>query len=244
METILMEGALSVKSCVKNHRRTVMEVMIEDGKKSKDVGYILGLCRENNIKVVFAKREEIDLKASGKTHGGILAVCGKRIYQSIDELNARKVPFYAIVEGVEDPFNLGYMIRTLSAAGCDGLFLNNRDWSMAESVIMKSSAGTFDALPIHLMANPAADLIELRKREVRIVSAVRSNRAVSMEHGDFNQALALAIGGEMRGLSTVVLEASDAEVFIPYPSTTKVSLNAASAAAVLAFEVVRQRKNA
>ena len=106
---------------------------------------------------------------------------------------------------------------------------------------MKSSAGTFDELPILQVDDLGSTLSELKQQGVRIISALRTPFSKPMTSVDLTQGLLLCIGGEMRGLSRVVVDATDISLVIPYPSNTKVALNAISATAVLAFEVVRQR---
>lgn len=106
---------------------------------------------------------------------------------------------------------------------------------------MKSSAGTFDELPIIQSDNLAETLATLKNSGVKIVSALRTPFSQPMTKADLTCGLLLCIGGELRGLSRAVVDATDLSIVIPYPTTTKVALNAVSATAVLAFEVVRQR---
>ena len=97
--------------------------MVDAKKKDKDTAFILHKAKEAQVDITYMKREEIDALATGKTHGGIIAYCGQRKYQNLEELVNKKQVFLALVEGVEDPFNFGYVLRTLYAAGCDGCLL-------------------------------------------------------------------------------------------------------------------------
>ena len=109
---MIIEGNVSVKAAVLGNKRSVERVIVDEKKHDKDTSWILHRCEEKNIPVVHRTREEIDALASGKTHGGLIAECGNRQYQDISAcLNEN--PFLCVLEGVEDPFNLGYVIRTL-----------------------------------------------------------------------------------------------------------------------------------
>ncbi len=241
MVELCFEGALSVKSVINHRARTVREVWIDKSKDTKDIDYIVNRCKSRHITMKRVSADEVAKKAKGKTHGGIIAFASPRIYEKLADLNLPEIPFLALIEGVEDPFNLGYCIRTLRAAGCDGVFLAQRDWTSAEETLMKSSAGTFDELPILQSDDLKETLNELKRQGIKIISALRTPFSKPVTSVDLTQGLLLCIGGEMRGLSKVVVDATDLSVVIPYPSTTKVALNAVSATAVLAFEVVRQR---
>ncbi len=241
MEELCFEGALSVKSVINHRARTVREVWIDKSKDTKDVDYIINRCKSRHIALRRVDAEMLAKKAKGKTHGGIIAFASPRIFDQLADLHLPEIPFLALIEGVEDPFNLGYCIRTLRAAGCDGIFLNKRDWTSAEETLMKSSAGTFDELPIMQADDLGATLSDLKLQGIRIISALRTPFSKPMTSVDLTQGLLLCIGGELRGLSRVVVDATDISLVIPYPSNTKVALNAVSATAVLAFEVVRQR---
>jgi 23S rRNA (guanosine2251-2'-O)-methyltransferase len=241
MTELCFEGALSVKSVINHRSRTVSEVWIDKSKDTKDIDYIVNRCKARHIALKRVDAESLAKKAKGKTHGGIIAFASPRIYDKLEDLNLPETPFLALIEGVEDPFNLGYCIRTLRAAGCDGIFLAQRDWTSAEETLMKSSAGTFDELPILQSEDLGATLKILKQKGITIVSALRTPFSKPMTSVNLTQGLLLCIGGEMRGLSRAVVDATDLSIVIPYPSTTKVALNAVSATAVLAFEVVRQR---
>lgn len=98
-------------------------------------------------------REEIDALAQGKTHGGLLAVCSEREYQNLEDIVQKPDLFLALIEGVEDPFNFGYILRTLYAAGCDGVIIPPRNWTSAADVVTKSSAGASEYINLFLAEN-------------------------------------------------------------------------------------------
>ena len=158
---MILEGALSVKAALQSGRRTVNQLLIDEKKKDRDTAYILRLAKEKNIPVKRMKREELNEMAVGKTHGGVLAETQARQYQELSVCLETEKPFVVFLEGIEDPFNLGYIARTLAAVGCSGLVMPERDLSTSESVILKSSAGASERINWIMSKNPVEDLSTL-----------------------------------------------------------------------------------
>ena len=212
---MILEGALSVKAALQSGRRTVNQLLIDEKKKDRDTAYILRLAKEKNIPVKRMKREELNEMAVGKTHGGVLAETQARQYQELSVCLETEKPFVVFLEGIEDPFNLGYIARTLAAVGCSGLVMPERDLSTSESVILKSSAGASERINWIMSKNPVEDLRTLKNAGLKCLCAYRDN-AVEMYDADFIEPVVLCIGGEMRGLSRDVLNESDVNLVIPY----------------------------
>ncbi len=238
---MILEGALSVKAALQSGRRTINQLLIDEKKKDRDTAYILRLAKEKNIPVKRMKREELNEMALGKTHGGVLAETQTRQYQDLSICLETEKPFVVFLEGIEDPFNLGYIARTLAAVGCSGLVMPERDLSTSESVILKSSAGASERINWIMSKNPVEDLRKLKKAGLKCLCAYRDN-AVEMYDADFTEPVVLCIGGEMRGLSRDVLNESDLNLVIPYSTDFRNALNASSAAAAICFEAQRQRQ--
>lgn len=238
---ICFEGSLSVKAVLLAGKREVSEIWIDKKKKDKDTSFIIHKAKEKKVPVLFKNRDEIDATASGKTHGGILAFADTRRMESLEECLKDETPFLAVIEGIEDPFNLGYALRTLYAAGCSGVLLNARNWSNAESTIVKSSAGASEWIRIVFPKDMQESLRQAKQAGCILYSAMRKD-AVEYYDANFNQPMILAIGGEMRGLSHAVLDETDQNIFVPYANDFRNALNAASAIAAISFEVVRQRR--
>ncbi len=237
---MLAEGSLSVKAAMLGGKRKVEKVILDEARHDKDIHFIQRKAEELGIPVVKTSRQEIDALASGRTHGGVIAYIGQRQYQTLDECLVG-TPLLALVEGVEDPFNLGYIMRTLYTAGCTGILLRNRDWSMVEDTILRSSAGAYEYMNIVLSDDLAADVRECKKHGVKAYAAMRKD-AVPYWEEDYNKPVLIAIGGEMRGLSSKVLHEMDQNIYIPYANDFRAALNAAGAASALFFEIFRQRK--
>ena len=237
---IQLEGALSVKAAMLAGKRTVYEIVIDEKKKDKDTAFIIREAKKRKIPICFKTRAEIDAISKGKTHGGILSKVSNRSYQNLEDAYEENA-YYCILEGVEDPFNLGYCFRNLYASACKAVILPRRNWEMVEDVIVKSSAGASEYLSIVMSDDLNNEISFLKEKGVLLLSAHRKD-AVSIYEADLTRKVCLAIGGEMRGLSKIVLEKSDGHVYIPYGKDVKVALNASSATAVIAFELSRQRR--
>ena len=235
---MIIEGNLSVKAAVLGGRRDVYRLIIDPQKKDKDTSFIIHRAKERGIDIQYLPREEIDAMASGRTHGGLIAECGYRRYQTESEC-LKGQPFVCLLEGAEDPYNLGYIIRTLYSAGCTGLLLGTRNWQNAESTVLKASAGAFEYLPVVCSADLPESIRYFKKQGLFCAAAMRRD-AIPYTEADFRRPLLLAIGGEMRGLSAAVRKEMDQNVYIPYANDFRNALNAAAAAAVLAYEVLRQ----
>ena len=238
---MLLEGNVSVKAAILGNHRKVEKLYYDKHKNDKDLNFILHRAKEKGIPCMPLEREEINSMATGRTHGGLVAQAGPRVYQELSECMHDKAPFLVLLEGVENPFNLGYIIRTLYSAGCDGLILPKHDWASAESTIAKSSAGAFEYMNIVMSDNLPQLVKDIKKQGIKTYAAMRKD-AITYLEADYQKPSLIAIGGEMRGLSSAVRNEIEQNIYIPYANDFRNALNAASAAAVLSFEVYRQRR--
>lgn len=240
MAEVLLEGAISVKAVLENDSRTVLEICMDEKKRSRDFGYILNLARRKNVPVKPMPREEIDRICPDKSSGGIFARAGERRYLAPSELLCVPQPFIILLEGIEDPFNYGYAVRSAYAAGATGLLVPPRTWENAEGTVIRSSAGASEKIPTATAEDLVPFLEEAHARNVRILAADRQD-AVPLYSTDLTGPLLLAIGGRLRGLSRAVYDRADQHVYIPYGNDFRNALTASGACAVMAFEALRQR---
>lgn len=240
MEDIILEGAISVKAALEAGRREIYEIFTDGRKPDRNRNYILNLAKNKEIKITVKSPEEISALAGGTSHGGLLAKAGERKYQTTEELLASPLPFFALLEGIEDPFNFGGALRSLYAAGVTGVFVPERNWCSAAGVVTKASAGASEFLNVAAVSDWDETLTKVKERGVRILCAERKD-AVSLYEGDLTGPLMLVFGGEMRGISAKIIKYSDQNLFLPYGSDFRNALSANSAAAVFAFEAYRQR---
>lgn len=238
--SILLEGAISVKAALEAKRRPVLQVIVDSRKIDRNRNYILNLAKEQNILIVKKTEDEISSLAEGTSHGGILAYVGERQYEDAQTLLNGENPFLALLEGIEDPYNFGGALRSLYAAGVTGVLVPERNWCSAAGVVAKASAGASEKMPIACVSDWDEVLTAAKERGIKIRCAERKN-AISLYESDLTGPLLLVFGGEMRGISAKIMKHSQQNIFLPYGSDFRNALSANSAAAVFAFEAYRQR---
>ena len=239
-EQHILEGNISIKAALLSGNRKVHKIIVDKKKNDKDTNFILKEAKKRNIEIIYKDRASIDALSSGKTHGGFIAYCGDRKFQTLEQLLCVKNCFLAFIEGIEDPFNFGYILRTLYAAGCTGVIIPPRNWTTAASVVAKASAGASEHIPMFIADDISYVINELKQHEISLLCGHREN-AIALYDFIFPNKFCIAIGGEMRGLSKQIMQQSDQNIFIPYNQEFRNALNAASATAVFAFEAARQR---
>jgi 23S rRNA (guanosine2251-2'-O)-methyltransferase len=145
-----------------------------------------------------------------------------------------------MIQGIEDPYNFGYALRSLYAVGCDGIILGERNWMSAAGVVCRSSAGASEMFPVYKCDE--IDAVKLfKKKGYNIVCADERTDNVLGEC-ELHFPILLVVGGEKRGISSSVLEKSDKIVRIDYGKEFNGSLSTAAATAVFAFEILRANK--
>ncbi|MBR3227642.1 MAG: RNA methyltransferase [Erysipelotrichaceae bacterium] len=233
---MLAEGAISVKACIAGHKREVKKVYIDRSKKHKDFNYIRKITKENGIELIETDREDFLSITDSKGHGGVVAEIGER---HNDELSEGDV-FY--LDGIEDPFNLGYIIRTLYAFGIKNILLPQRDLSNMEGQLLKSSAGAFEMANVRMSEYPLKDMTDLKEKGYTAYALKRGDDAEDIFDHRFADKCVFLLGGEKRGISSSLLEICDRYLYISYGSDFRNSLNAAAAADVVATLLYRQKR--
>ena len=237
-----LEGAISIQSALESGSRPIHEILVRAGRRERDVDRLIRHARAQHITIREVNPAELDALASGRSHGGVIARVGMRRFVALDALIAGvNNPFIAMLDGVEDPFNFGQAIRALYAAGVNGLVLRPRSWENAASVVARASAGTSERMLTAIVetAEAAAEFFRARGFTIAVPD---KDRAVSIYDADLSGKLFLLIGGERRGVTRSFADAADIRLKIPYGRQFPMSLGTTSAAAVLAFEVFRQRQ--
>ena len=225
--------------------RRVLSVFVDKTrveKKARELGFLRHRAEELGFEIQAVHPDDLDNLTSGKTHGGIVAVCSDRtIPRLADSMDAiRENGFYVFLEGIEDPYNFGYTVRSLYAAGADGVILPPRNWMGVAGLVARSSAGTSEKMPLYI-AEPAEVIPTFHARGYRAVCAEIRN-SVDLYEADLTRPLLLVIGGEKRGISRAVLAEADLCVRIPYAGDFRGSLSSAASAAVMAFEIARRTR--
>ena len=240
-EQLYVEGVLSSKAVIQANKRDVLKVLISQKKFSRDIAYLIKLAKERDIEVEFCDVDQLDAFSESKAHGGVLALVGERTYDKLESVLKHKEPFIALLEGIEDPFNFGYCLRSLHAAGCNGVIVGRRNWSDVVNVVTKSSAGASEYMNL-IVSDDFTETIQHIKAQGNI-SVVGANRkdATNLYTTNLDGGLLLLIGGEKRGLSSKVANLADKNIYIPYANDFKNAINGSSATAIISFEVFRRR---
>ena len=249
-EDVFLEGMTSISALIGalksqnsiNDRKIKLVVFDASRLKSKrrELVYLLSSAEQLGFKVFLCDTLLVDNYSQGKTHGGVLALCSKRTIPALAPQYITDGGFYAYIEGVEDPYNFGYSIRALYAAGVDGIILTERNWLSAAGIVARSSAGASEALPMYC-ADGELLCRHFKNRGYSIVAAsIRDS--VSLYDADLTKPLLLIVGGEKRGISRLLLDNSDLKIRIEYANDFRGSLPTVSAVSVIAFEIYKQNK--
>lgn len=248
-DSTVFEGMTSLRAVIEAAERQIsdrriLRVLYDRGRadaKARELAWLRRMGERLGFPLAECSAEEIDRLATGASHGGILAECSER---SIPPLTAASLPargFAVMLEGIEDPYNFGYALRTVYAAGADAVILTPRNWMSAAGVVCRSSAGASELLPLYV-ADGADAADQMHAAGYRVVCAgIRDS--VSVFDADLAKPVFLIVGGEKRGISRAVLDRADLTVRLDYGRPFAGSLSAASAASVLAYEVFRQNRN-
>ena len=242
----ILEGMTSISALLNSqceNDRKIQKIWIDQTKrksKSSEIGFLTAKAHELGFFLEFVSSDQIEAFTTGNTHGGIIAFCTERTLPILCSEAIQPNGFYVYMEGIEDPYNFGYTIRSLYAAGVTGIVLSPRNWMSAAGVVARSSAGASELIPIYT-ATPEDAVDQFKAAGYQILCAgIRDS--VSIFEKDFPFPLLLVIGGEKRGISRKLLDKADQIVRIDYGRSFRGSLSAASAATVMAFELFRQNK--
>ena len=199
-------------------------------------------CRRVSVPVRFLQRIELDRMAGNAAHQGVVAVTSAKQYSDLDDVIGAKRGRYSlmvVLDGVEDPHNLGAILRTADAAGADGVVIPERRAAGVTGTVTKASAGASEHLPIAKVTNIARTVEELKDRNIWTVG-LDEHADKTYDVLDYKMDCALVLGAEGKGLHDLVKRKCDFLVSIPMLGKVP-SLNVSVAAAVVLYEIVRQR---
>jgi 23S rRNA (guanosine2251-2'-O)-methyltransferase len=247
-DSAVFEGMTSIRAVIsasenKISDRKIEKLLIDEEKKKnkgKEIAWLNFKAGEMNFQIQYVSADILDKYTTGSTHGGIIALCSERTIPSLNESDIKKDGFYAMLEGIEDPYNFGYAVRALYVCGIDGIILTPRNWMSAAGVVCRSSAGTSELLPCFVSEGTEAAKL-FKKQGYKIICAGIRDSISSFEC-DMTKPVFLIIGGEKRGISSALLSEADRIVRIDYDRQFGGSLSAASAASMLAYEIMKQNK--
>ena len=205
---------------------------------------ILAKAKDLHIPVMYADRAAMDKMAGGGVHQGVIAAVSDYQYSDIEELlqtaaDRGEPPFLIILDGLEDPHNLGAIMRTAECAGAHGIIIPERRSVSVNATVMKTSAGAAEYIGCARVKNIARAIEELQKEGVWIYGCDMDG--ASCYETDLTGPAAIVIGNEGRGISRLVREKCDFIISIPMRGSIN-SLNASNAAAIVTYEALRQRE--
>ena len=223
--------------------KCVDKLFILDGCQDGPVRTIAREARKKDTIINYVAKERLDQLSETGTHQGVIAQVAAYDYSTVDEILARaeekgEVPFLIILDNVEDPHNLGAIIRTANLAGAHGVIIPKRRAVGLTSTVAKTSAGAINYTPVAKVTNIVSTIEELKEKGIWFVCADMGGE--TMYDLDLTGPMGLVIGNEGEGVSRLVREACDFTASIPMKGDID-SLNASVAAGVLAYEIVRQR---
>ena len=243
-EELTIEGRNAVLEAFRSGK-TIDKLFVQDGCKDGPILSITREARKHDTLIKYVPRERLDQLSETGKHQGVIAYAAAYEYAEVEDIlkNARdkgEEPFIFLLDNIEDPHNLGAIIRTANLAGAHGVIIPKRRAVGLTATVAKTSAGALNYTPVAKVTNLAATIDELKKEGLWFVCADMGGE--SMYRLNLKGSIGLVIGNEGEGVSRLVKEKCDYIASIPMKGDID-SLNASVAAGVLAYEIVRQRLN-
>lgn len=244
----ILIGRNAVTEALKNTMR-VNRLLIAEGAQTKNgdgsIPEIIALAKEKKVKFETVPRETIEGIACGHRHQGVLAYVAPVEYADLDkvinEAAAKENPLLILLDGIEDPHNLGAILRTADAVGADGVLLPRHHSVPLNATVAKTSAGAIEYVPVARIGNIAQTLKELKDKGFWVYGADMDGDC-DYDKANFTGPVVLIIGSEGHGIARLTRENCDTIVSLPMVGRIN-SLNASVAGAILMYEVSRQRRN-
>jgi 23S rRNA (guanosine2251-2'-O)-methyltransferase len=237
-------GINSVSEALKARGRAFEWVGVAKERHDLRLQRVIEECRKQKVPVRFLQRAELDQLAGNNSHQGVVAVTSTKQYNDLDDVIEGKRGDYSLIvvlDGVEDPHNLGAILRTADAAGADGAVIPERRAAGITGTVAKASAGASAHLPVAKVTNIARTLEELKSRNIWTVG-LDERAPQRYDQIDYKMNCAIVLGGEGKGLHDLVKRKCDFLVSIPMLGMVS-SLNVSVAGGVVLYEAVRQRQN-
>lgn len=224
--------------------RDINKLFLQEGIGGGKIGEIVEAAKERRIQIQSVPKAKLDLLSNNGVHQGVMVATAAYQYSTLDDLfEAAKEkgedPFFLILDGVEDPHNLGSILRTADASGCHGIIIPKRRAVGLTGTVAKASTGAIEHVPVVRVTNLSQTIADLKEKGVWIY-------ATDMEGQDYadwdaSLPLALIIGNEGKGISRLLKESADGLLTIPMVGNVQ-SLNAGVAAGLMMYEVLRKRR--
>ncbi len=239
---LTIEGRNAVLEAFRSGR-TVDKLFVQDGCKDGPVMTITREARKQGSIISFVPKERLDQMSETGRHQGVIAQAAAYEYAQVEDIlriaeDKGEAPFLFLLDGIEDPHNLGAIIRTANLAGAHGVIIPKHRAAGLTAVVARTSAGALNYTPVAKVTNLAAAIEQLKKQGIWFVCAHMGGEL--MYRLNLTGPIGLVVGNEGNGVSRLVQEKCDMAAAIPMKGNID-SLNASVAAGVLAYEIVRQR---
>jgi len=243
---IHLEGRQSIEAALAAGRRRIEVILLKEGAHAEKLGELLAAAERRRVAVKRVSGGELERLAHGRSHGGVIAVCGplppaneRELLATLDGL--RSAPLLLLIDGSEDDRNLGFTLRTAEALGATAVLVKKHVLDFDETEVSRSSSGALERLPPVRIDRESELLRELRRRGLELVGCVAGAKR-SVFDLDLRRPTLLAVGGEKRGLSGAVR--GQCTLFARIPTAgSGASLPMSHAAAILLAECARQRRD-
>jgi 23S rRNA (guanosine2251-2'-O)-methyltransferase len=234
-------GINAVTEALKADAGRIERICIERGQKNRRIQEIIDLGRENGVALAFEDGSWLDRKAEGGRHQGVLCYVSEMPTVGVEEIlaQAKSPGLVLLLDGIEDPHNLGAILRSAEVAGADGVFIPQRRSAGLSGTAVKASAGAASHIKVTKIGN-AAQLIERLKKSGYWIAGLDAEARRPIWEADFTVPTALVLGGEGSGLHRLVKEKCDFLVSIPVRGKVS-SHNVSVAAGIALYEIIRQR---
>lgn len=223
--------------------RNIDTLLVVRGERNGSVGRIISECKEKGVVIKEVDRKKLDFMCGQGNHQGVAAYAAVHEYSSVEDIFALaeergEAPFIILCDELEDPHNLGAIIRTAETAGVHGIIIPKRRNASLTWAVGKASAGAVEYVPVARVGNLSSTIDDLKKRGLWVYTADMDGQ--NWCETDFSGPVALVVGSEGNGVSRLIKEKSDFVVSLPMRGKIT-SLNASVAAGILMYEVSRQR---
>ena len=217
--------------------RELNQLFVAKGERSGSLAHIISLAKQQGIPIKEVDAKKLDYMSAGGVHQGVAAFCAAHAYSSVEEILAcaeqrGEAPFIIICDEIEDPHNLGAIIRTADAVGAHGVIVPKRRSAALTGVVAKASAGAIEYVKVARVTNLAAVMDELKQKNIWLYCSDMDGE--DYRKVNFSGGVGLVIGSEGRGVSRLVKQKCDVVVSLPMKGAIN-SLNASVAAAVLMY---------
>jgi 23S rRNA (guanosine2251-2'-O)-methyltransferase len=243
----LVIGVHPMLEALKAKGRSFSQIYIQKGKNESAIHEMVDLAKEQNIRLTYAAKEILDQISGTLKHQGVVGLGGSKRYHTVDQLlefakTKREKPFLFILDEIEDPRNLGAIIRTAEGAGVHGVIIPVRRSAGITETVAKTSAGAIEYVRVAQVVN-IVQTIEFLKSEGIWIYGLEGEAKTSYDRLDYDAPVAFVLGGEGKGLRPLVRQNCDLTVSLPMRGKIQ-SLNVSTTAGIIAYEALRQRMKA